>query len=60
MKPDYNKKLQSERDKLNRLVYEALKEGLRISQKQEITRQCKKVNEMIMEIKRGEESAGSG
>lgn len=59
MKPDYNKKLQSERDKLNRLVDEALKAGVPISQKQEITRQCKKVNDMIIEMKRGEESAGS-
>jgi hypothetical protein len=28
-------------------------------QKQGIIRQCKKVNEIIMDMKRGEESAGS-
>jgi hypothetical protein len=54
MKPDYNKKLQAEREKLNRLVDEALKKGVPVSRKKEITRQCKKVNEMIMEMKRGE------
>ncbi len=57
MKPDYNKKLEAEREKLNRLVDEALKKGTPLSETHEIMKQYKKVNEIIMEMKRGAESS---
>lgn len=48
MKKSLDIKLQEEREKLNRLVDEALKNGTPLSDTQEIMKQYKKVNEIIM------------
>lgn len=55
MKPDYDKKLKAEREKLDRLIDEALQNGTPISETKRIAEQCRKVNEIIMEMKREEE-----
>lgn len=47
MKVDYNKELQLEREKLNRLVDEALKNGTPLSKTHAIMEQCKKLDDLI-------------
>lgn len=54
MKESIEKKLQAEREKLDRLIDEALKNGTPISETKSIAEQCRKVNEIIMEMKREE------
>lgn len=47
MKSDYNKVLQEEREKLNRLVDEALKNGTPLCKTTAIMQQCKKLDDLI-------------
>ncbi|MDD5018664.1 MAG: hypothetical protein PHO15_11270 [Eubacteriales bacterium] len=55
MKPDFYKELQKEREKLDRLVDEALKNGTPICKTQAIMDQSKKIENLI--LKRNEEDA---
>ena len=47
MKTDYDKKLQEEREKLDRLIDEALEKGASIWQYEAIQKQGRKVEELI-------------
>lgn len=47
MKKDYKKQLEAERDKLNRLVDEALENGTPLSETQTIMKQSRKVDHLI-------------
>ena len=53
MKTNYGKKLQREREKLNNLVDEALKNGTPISKTYAIMEQCAKISRMTGSIKNG-------
>ena len=48
MKTEDRKQLQIEREKLDRLVDEALKNGTPISETYEIMKQCEKVDRLLM------------
>lgn len=48
MKTDYDLKLQTEREKLNRLVDEALKNGIPLCKTRDIMDQCRKVDELLV------------
>lgn len=49
MNSDYKKVLQEEREKLNRLVDEALENGTPLSKSSAIMQQCKKLDDLISE-----------
>lgn len=51
MKTDYDKELRAEREKLNQLVDDALRNGTPISQTYDIMKQSNKVNQIILKIK---------
>jgi hypothetical protein len=55
---DYNEKLQAEREKLDRLIDEALENGTPLNETFEIMEQCRKVNKIINDLK--SETAGGG
>jgi hypothetical protein len=55
----YNEKLQAEREKLNRLIDEALENGTHINETFEIAEQCRKVNKIINDSKK-EKTVGGG
>jgi 2-phosphoglycerate kinase len=54
MKQSLEMKLRKEREILGRLIDEALENGTPISETKSIAEQCRKVNEIIMEMKREE------
>ena len=54
MKTNDNTELQTARDKLNRLVDQALENGTSITETHEIMEQCRKIDEMITQCERAE------